>query len=382
MRPSCFLPILLGLTLLCPSAAKSQGPDGKSELAANAALQYSHAFSQLPTLDKEQEEVLGKWNTVSMDDPAVQKLLGASQSSMLFLRRAANLPHCNWGLDYNDGVSMLLPHLAKGRDLARLACLHARQEFEAGNRKAARVDAMAIMTLARHVGSEPVMICVLVRYLIEGMVVDLVAPYVPELKASHAEAKAAFDGLPRAPGLLPTIAVEKKYFIEWMIKKMREEEQRKQGGGLELWKNLVSGPETPEALKQISSVDEGVKLIERTLPVYDELAKFVALPKDQFDAQFPAFKEKTKAANPLAGTVLPAVDQILAKEHRNQARFAMLLAAIAVTESGPDKLQEFKDPFGNGPFEHRKLDNGFELKSKLHFEGQPVTLVAGRPQKP
>jgi hypothetical protein len=382
MRPARFLTLIFALFVLFPSAAKSQGADPKSDLATNAALQYWQAFAQLPTLDKEQEKLLADWNTVSLDDPAVQKLLATSQNSMTYLRRAAKLPRCDWGLDYNDGISLLLPHLAKGRDLARLACLHARREFEAGNRKRARFDAIAIMTLARHVGNEPIIICVAVRYAIEGMVVNLFAPYLLELKPSHAEAKAAFDALPSAPTLLPSIVTEKQFFIEWMIKKVKEEEVRKPGAGIELWKNLLSAPETPEELRQISSIEKMTKLLEDLLPVSDELARLVALPKEQFDVQYPVFKERINVTNPLAVITLPAIEKILAKEHFSQARFAMLLAAIAVNESGPDKIREFKDPFGSGPFEYRKLDRGFELRSKLVFEGQPVTLTVGRPQKP
>jgi hypothetical protein len=56
----------------------------------------------------------------------------------------------------------------------------------------------------------------------------------------------------------------------------------------------------------------------------------------------------------------------------------MLLAAIAVIEAGPEKLESIKDPFGDGPFEYRKLDEGFELSSKLQAEGKPVSLVIGQ----
>lgn len=370
-------------SLVALAAAQSaESPHATNDLAANAALQYWQAFSQLPAMNAEREKIVAAWNTVSLDDPAVQKLIVESQNSLLYLRRAGQLSRCDWGLDYSDGISMLMPFLAKGRDLARLAALNARQEFERGNRKMARTDATAIMTLARHVGREPVMICVLVRYGIEGMAVDLVAPYVTEIKASHAEAAAQFSNLPTAPALVQTIPAEKEFFIEWMATRLKTEEQRQVGAGLALWKNLLSAPEMPEGVRKVGSVAEAVQRIESVLPIYDELAKLVALPKEQFDAQYPAFKQKTKAANPLAGSLLPSVDEILAKEQRNTARAAMLLAAIAVSEGGPERLKELKDPFGTGPFEYRASENGFELKSRLLFEGQPVTLVAGKTPQP
>ena len=62
---------------------------------------------------------------------------------------------------------------SRARNLARLAALHGRWEFERGSPKAGRADSAAIMALGRHVGRDPVMISVLVRYLIEGLAVDL-----------------------------------------------------------------------------------------------------------------------------------------------------------------------------------------------------------------
>jgi hypothetical protein len=56
-------------------------------------------------------------------------------------------------------------------------------------------------------------------------------------------------------------------------------------------------------------------------------------------------------------------------------------AALAVVQGGPDKLKDIKDPFGDGPFEYRTLDKGFELKSKLLYQDKPVTLTVGQGKK-
>ena len=377
---SFFFVCLLLVGLACPALSAAQNPFQRTPLAENAALQYWQAFAQMQSLDKDQMKVLEEWNTVSLDDPAVKKVLDAGQSSLMYLHRGARMKQCDWGLDYGDGISMLMPHLAKARDLARLAALHGRQEFERGSPKLARGDATSIMVLARHVGRDPTMICVLVRFGIEGLAVDLFAPHVTELKAPYSQAVAMFEALPPAPGVLQTLVVEKNYFAAWIAKKLREEEARQPGAGLTLWKNFVLGADVPEAIKQLK-IEEAIKRTEDLLPVYDELAKLVALPKDQFDAQYPAFIQKAKEANPVAGLIVPAVDQLLAKERRHQARLAMSMAATAVAEGGPEKLKDIKDPFGDGPFTYRQLDKGFELQSKLLFEGQPVTLKAGQGAK-
>jgi hypothetical protein len=68
----------------------------------------------------------------------------------------------------------------------------------------------------------------------------------------------------------------------------------------------------------------------------------------------------------------------MARERRYQAQATMFKAALAVVQGGPDTLKDRIDPFGDGPFEYQVLENGFELKSKLRYQEQPVTLTIGR----
>ncbi len=376
MRSFSFQLLMTGAMFLPAALATAQQPAGQSELGPNAALQYWQAFAQMPALDEEQQKILDEWSTVSLKDPAVEKLATEAHKSMMYLHRAARLERCDWGLDYDDGISLLLLHLPKARDLARLTALHARYEMERGNSKALHDDAFAMMALARHVARDPIMICVLVRFLIEDMVVDLTAPYVPQLDAKYAESKAMLESLPQSSRVLDTFDMERKYFLGWIVRKMKEEEKRDPGAGLKLWNNLL-GAEGPDALKKIQSVDQAIKLTEDVVPVYDELAKLVALPHAEFEARYPDFKQQNLKPDTAAAFLIPQIDSLLAKERRSHARVAMLMAAIAVAENGPDQLKKIDDPFGDGPFEYRKLDKGFELKSQLRYEGEQVTLKVG-----
>ena len=84
--------------------------------------------------------------------------------------------------------------------------------------------------------------------------------------------------------------------------------------------------------------------------------------------------------DPMALTrgIQKAVDKVVAAQRRAAARLAMFKAAVAVVRGGPDKVKETKDPFGDGPFDYRAAGDGFELKSKLTYKGQPVTLTVGK----
>ncbi len=53
-------------------------------------------------------------------------------------------------------------------------------------------------------------------------------------------------------------------------------------------------------------------------------------------------------------------------------------AAITIVQGGAEKAKETRDPFGDGPFEYRPFDGGFELRSKFRFKDVLVTLTVGK----
>jgi hypothetical protein len=64
-----------------------------------------------------------------------------------------------------------------------------------------------------------------------------------------------------------------------------------------------------------------------------------------------------------------------------QARREMLRAALAVVQGGPDRVKDFRDPAGEGPFEFKPLGQGFELRSKAVVQDKPVAVTFGPPAK-
>jgi hypothetical protein len=370
--------ILIGLASAATLLAADVHAQSTFELppmSDNAALQYWQASATMPALDAKQEKLLENWAETPLG-VATSKLLDQSQTSLKFLRRAARLQNCDWGLDYSEGISMHLPHLAKARTLARLAALDARRALATGNTEVAGEDMFSILAMAHQVGRDYTLVSMLVCYAMEGMVVDLVAPHLPELGIPYEDAMKAFESLPPGPRLEHSVMCEKR-LAQSIIVQLQEAEKQRPGSWRETW-NAMASPEMPEALKRVESLEEVVKMAEDFQSVYDELAHLVVLPPQEFDAKYPEFAKRASAANPIAELLLPAMDKVIATQRRSEARMAMLMAAIAVVEGGPEKLADIKDPFGDGPFEYCKLDDGFELKSKLVHEGQPVTLVIGR----
>jgi hypothetical protein len=377
MRPWRLVALLLSAALCLPSFAAAQPPQAQPA-ADNAALKYWTAFALLPALDKDQQKLLEGWNTAPLDAAAL-KLLERSRNSLVYLHRGAKLPRCDWAPAYEDGVFLVLPHLPRARSLARLAALHARHELEQGHWKAGAEDVTALLRLARHLKTDRMIIPHLVGYSIEALAIEAAAPYLPELKSALPEAAAL--AAPPAEATLPQmVALEKRIGATSLIQELQKAERHKKGSWQGVWKEIFDNPESrgPGALGAAKSFEQAVKLLEDLLPFYDELTKVAALPRKDFDAEYPEFVRKAKAANPLAGYVLPNMEKFAAAQRRAQARMALFQAALAVVRGGPDKLKDIQDPFGDGPFEYRALDKGFELKSKLLANGRPVTLVVGK----
>jgi hypothetical protein len=351
-------------------------------VSENAALQYWQAFASLPALDADQEKLLENWAQAPLNE-ATRELLKQSHASLMFLHRGAKLRECDWGFDYRDGISLHLPHLAKARVLARLAALDARRAFEEGHSDRARDDSLGMVAMARQIGGDHTLVSMLVCYAIEGMTVDLVAPYLPQLGASRSDALRMFETLPPSPTLAHGVMCEKRLAYS-IIRQLQEAEQRRPGSWREVWQSML-GPDVANPLKEGDDFDDLIKLLEDFQLVYDELAVLTALPPKEFDAKLPAFAKAAEAANPVAKLLLPAMEKVVAAQRRAEVRMAMLLAGIAVVEGGSEKLSNIKDPFSGAPFQYRGLDTGFELASDLEENGEPVTLMIGRrgaPTKP
>ena len=131
--------------------------------------------------------------------------------------------------------------------------------------------------------------------------------------------------------------------------------------------------------QSVKTFEQAIKMLEDLLPFYDRAGEDGRPCPGR--SSMPSTRSSSRRRRPPARWPAPPSrpwTEIVAPERRNQTQMALFKAAIAVVQGGPDRLKDIKDPFGDGPFEYRALDKGFELKSKLLFKGQPVTLTVGK----
>jgi hypothetical protein len=379
--------LLLALaTPVATVAAAAEGADDADAPAGNAALSYWLAFATMPSSEAE-VAIIENWYEAPFDDAATKLLESPGTVYALSeLRRGARMGRCDWGMDYSHGPELLIPQLAKGRQLARLAMLRARHRFEQGAPRDGVVDALAGLKLGHDLGNDPIMISVFVQLGLEGMAIDLLAQHLPRLSPEELDQLAqALDRLPARDRLKDVWATESRYMVDWFDERLK----RAAADAGDDWDERVLampifGKEEREKLKAagVPSPEETGAQLEAIRVYYREMEKVTDLPPVERDARVNELEKSVRPQSVLAQILLPAIHRVFNVRDRARAKHAMLRAAIATQRGGAERLKEpaLADPYGKGPFEYRKTSGGFELQSKLKDDaGKPVTVTVGDP---
>ena len=235
--------------------------DAPPDLGANAALKYWQAFAQLPKFTDAQEHKLNaEFLTMPLDAHA-REIVAKADYALRMMHRAAALPHCDWGLGYEDGIELLLPHAQAARTLSTLACLRARIRFEDGHNAEAIEDIVDAMTVGRHVSMDGSLITVLLNYGIEyrsgrnARALLAQAERRGDQEPENASRRLAPGSRPRPRGW----SFEEKAGLDWLIRKVKEQKDKesllafvssfcsKQGDSPE--QNRESGPRIPRGVR-------------------------------------------------------------------------------------------------------------------------------------
>ncbi|KAF0246685.1 MAG: hypothetical protein FD180_504 [Planctomycetota bacterium] len=138
--------------------------------SANAALGYWRAFSMIQAPEAD-DAIWMKCDDVAegraaWDDAALGGLVDKNAGACLELHKASLKSSCDFGLAFEDGYEMTLPHLAKARQLARLNLLRATRLDSVGNGGEAVEAWLDGLRMARHIAADPVLISSLVGKVI------------------------------------------------------------------------------------------------------------------------------------------------------------------------------------------------------------------------
>ena len=399
--------VLTTLVLACAcvlpvSSALAQTPSpAPVNLGDNAALKYWVAFGLLQNLSPEQQKLLRDWKTLPMDKATIA-VIDQGKLCLDVLRQAAQTRPCDWGLIY-AGSGTLMPHLWMAHKAVQLACLRARYLAGKLDSEGAVSDFLAAFTLVRQVNSGGISSGIMLEWYIEKTVTDAAAGCLTQLtRAQLRRLAAGLDALPARKGFREDV-LSAQADAKWLTDRINAMNDEAKENEIKMWLMLsgsneglsnflgtLAGDEPSRAKAEKDwatmkltpqELSEYTRGFDKAPEHYKELAELGPLPLPEFDRRAKAIEDKMKTDCPFAARFLfSALPRERYFDAESEARIAMLKAAIAVVLEGPDRIKEFKDPYGDGPFEYSKLGEGFELKSKLIvWQNKPTTLSVSAP---
>ena len=379
--------LALACLALAAGAGDSKSGEAASGLAAkqrgvNAATLYRQAFAAMPKLDDAERKLLDPKSNAPIE--ATRALVAKAEPALKLSAEASGVSFCDWNLDLREGPMLGLPHLGLLQDLARLALLKAR----VSDARTAVEQHEAVLRMARHAASAPLLIPRLVSISIEAMGTTSIAFMLPQWDETFRNRLRSLvtSGLDPVPSVRDCTTWEANMMSAWLSNAL-DEASKKNGASFaaDAWLEKItttSAEKFDEELKRAgqtrSSLPKDAAGVRRWISTFHakllELARIIALPRDAMEKEVVAFQGKLKTEaerNLFVGEMVPAVLKSRNDELKMENMTALLRVAFDIVAKGESALPP-------GLATYRKTDGGFDLTSKELFRGKPIVFAVGK----
>lgn len=372
--------VALLLALAAPLSAQDDLPRPD-----NAALCYWRAIAQLPrpTTAEETEAhdaqaalAAGVVDGTKAYDASLDAWLETRAAAIAEVHAAASIERCDFGLHYEDGPEMLMPHLSGVRDVARAVLVAARKDEAGGDAGAAAARALEVLRLARHVDQDGVLISSLVAAAIAGQALDVLAGVVdgaPEgsgVPALVDGALEADEGIDFARALRMEAKVFGRTFAGLDADRMDDLVMvlggSGDGGG---WDSLAEEWGIPaETLRDPDYWKGGVAEYERRM---EAMAALFGRPHAERQGALEAVEAEVESGHAMLRMLMPAVARCGETDARVDARLALVrvLARLrAAPGEAPETLESRDlpaDPATGKAFTVRPVEGGVRIESAI-----------------
>ncbi|MCC6488308.1 MAG: hypothetical protein IT364_12490 [Candidatus Hydrogenedentes bacterium] len=148
----------------------------------NAALVYAEAFALMDAIDPGREQEAALWDRLVGLDPGaevppdlradMEAYLDARAEVLAILDRAAEFPQAHYSVDFDQGMEMDLPHLAKLRSCARLEVIRGTVAAVDGGFDEYTACHRRVLSMANSLSREPAVISQLVRAVLHSIAAE------------------------------------------------------------------------------------------------------------------------------------------------------------------------------------------------------------------
>jgi len=340
----------------------------------NAALLYYQAFLLYEEPDDTMEKMLSDFRDGKIEvNEVIEQYIEKNHKVVDFIVTAANMPNCDWGYDYSQGLELLMPNLAQLRRVTYLIRTEAKLLAEKGDYRTALDRCLSMHKMALHAADRTI-IGYLVAIAISGgankTAQDILKDTPEEPRVLNWFREQLINIENNFPLLRDYIGYEAQMYLSSMQK-----DKAKTIVGMALDGEYFD----PNMAKRVREADE--EFFERNRDCYTRhIAGIQAvlnapMSYSQVYAKLQELEEKlikeAKAKDaPLAIASATAFNRIYSLTVRSKTHFNAVKAAIEIylikSKKGklPDTLPAGLpgDLFSGKPFEYRKTTDGFILR--------------------
>ncbi len=355
----------ISILLISTSLVFAYPPDNAAVLYYRASLNYTTNS----TIEKKLTGVI-KGN-IDIDE----EIKAYVQSNKIWIKQfvdAGEAPHCDWGIDYSEGLATLAPPYASLRNMARIALVQAKIAAESTDYKWALDLCLSVHKAGAHICNAELLISHLVGISLNGTANQCIVDILPQISDSPDMLiwlkNRVYDVSERFPSVKASINSDLRICARDIRKKKAEDIIFEMAGDL-----------IPEDKRQIirNGDEEFFKASKEYLMEHlGSLLTAIDLPYPQSYEQLERLGEKPgleSKKNPqaiLAEILVPAVHKVVsldlkARTHFNAVKTALNLYIIkAKTGRLPDALPAGLpgDLFSGKSFLYEKTADGFILR--------------------
>jgi hypothetical protein len=359
--------ILIGAALLISTGqALAYPPD-------NAAVLYYKSFMLLEEPNDTVKKMLKdlKDDKIGLNEP-IRRYVESNRKVINEVVTAAEIKNCDWGLNYSDGMAMLIPHLAKLRSVTYLLAADAKVLAEKGDYKTALERCITMYKMGGHAGDDTI-VQGLVGIAIDGVADRRVVEILPQVSNDTETLQRLRGQLGDVSSRFPSMRVAV-------------------GMGGEVWEHSLNKEGLLEAVHSSDFSKSDQDKVEQVLRQHDNDEFYVRvgeyyqsiISREQiaYDLPYPQAKQKLdniygevqktakeKPEAAIVGVLLPAINRVLTIDTREKTHLNAVIAGIDIyiirAKAGklPDEMPAGlpKDLFSGKDFLYEKTDAGFTL---------------------
>ncbi|MFO0857327.1 MAG: hypothetical protein U0640_08240 [Phycisphaerales bacterium] len=334
--------------LVTPTAAEDAGRPQPPNIAGkpNAAVEYLKIWKGMP------RDVVAKMSNEA--DPEHEAALRDNQPLIESLLAVSEIKECDWGLDYDAGMDLLLPELGHLRTSARLFAYDAVRLLETADaikddikqQKAARRLA-AMWRVPTHVAGDRVLISSLVGIAISSLGEDRATELMEEQKLSVSSAQIVLNAVREFAsrgddpfGTRQSVLGEKELMLGWV----RREYTTGTDAGVRLAAKFAGESISPLAKSRIESLngEQVAGELDRLEPYYDKVLEAWDKPvpegKAELDKLWQGLEDGEYGV--LSNVLLPAFNKVYASHTKSMRDLKVFKKTLETYIANNGKLPE------------------------------------------